>query len=89
MLLVLFDLREVSVVGEVGGQATGHAVFHVEPHVAVAVVIDGAGRAVRSVVRPAIACGLISTFFESGGVSRPTIVAATDARNGAEPNCRG
>ena len=47
LLLVLFDLREIGVVREVGGQALGDAVLHVDA--------DVAGR--RRCERAGAACG--------------------------------
>ena len=38
LLLVDLDLRKIRVVGQVSGQALGHAVLHVDPKVAVAVI---------------------------------------------------
>ena len=56
LLLVGFDLREIGVVGEVGGQVPGNAVFHVEPDVTGDVVGnpgrgDAIGRQARDGVR--------------------------------------
>ena len=89
LLLVDFDLREVGVVGEVGGQVRRDAVLQIAAEVGIPSLVTG-GDARRSVVDRALTYGLISMFLLAGGTSSPTSVAEPETRNHAcEPPLAG